>query len=122
MLDAVPRVPYGTITYGGLAKGIGSPSSSRAVGTVLGSNPVCILVPCHRVVRRDRGLGGYAGGQAAKRSLLELEGASRGVERASRPAPAPRRVTFAAGGERRLGLSRSVSDCEESYSQVIMGE
>lgn len=80
VLDAVRRVPYGTtITYGELAKGIGSPSSSRAVGMVLGSNPVCILVPCHRVVRRDGGLGGYAGGIAAKRSLLELEGAGRGV-------------------------------------------
>ncbi|HVD03636.1 MAG TPA: methylated-DNA--[protein]-cysteine S-methyltransferase [Candidatus Dormibacteraeota bacterium] len=76
VLEAVRRVPYGTtITYGELAKGIGAPTSSRAVGRALGSNPVCILVPCHRVVRKDGGLGGYAGGLPAKRSLLALEGA-----------------------------------------------
>lgn len=74
VLDAVRRVPYGATTdYGTLAAAIGNPASARAVGNALGANPLCIIIPCHRVLRRDGTLGGYAGGAPAKRALLNLE-------------------------------------------------
>lgn len=60
-------------TYAALAAGMGRPSAVRAVGAALGANPLCLLVPCHRVVASDGALTGYAGGVAAKRYLLELE-------------------------------------------------
>ena len=60
-------------TYGGLARAIDRPSASRAVGAALGANPLCIVVPCHRVVGTSGSLTGYAGGVAAKEYLLTLE-------------------------------------------------
>lgn len=60
-------------TYGGLARAIDRPSASRAVGAALGANPLCIVVPCHRVVGSSGSLTGYAGGVAAKEYLLTLE-------------------------------------------------
>ena len=67
-------IPFGTtISYGVLASRIGSPSSVRAVANAVGANPISILVPCHRVIGADGSLPGYAGGLAAKRSLLKLE-------------------------------------------------
>ena len=60
-------------TYGGLARAIDQPSASRAVGAALGANPLCIVVPCHRVVGSSGSLTGYAGGVAAKEYLLSLE-------------------------------------------------
>lgn len=63
-----------TQSYGGLAKAIGKPSASRAVGLANGSNPVAIVVPCHRVIGADRKLTGYAGGLERKRYLLRHEG------------------------------------------------
>lgn len=75
-LGALTRVGYGTLTtYGALAERVGSPGASRAVGNALGSNPLPIVVPCHRVVRTGGGLGGYSGGLQRKRALLALEGA-----------------------------------------------
>ncbi|HPF14300.1 MAG: methylated-DNA--[protein]-cysteine S-methyltransferase [Planctomycetes bacterium] len=69
------RIPYGSVqTYGELARGIGSPSSFRAVGGANGANPLPIVIPCHRVVART-GLGGFSGPMAWKQSLLTLEGA-----------------------------------------------
>ncbi len=69
-------VAYGsTTTYGTLARQIGAPKASRAVGAALGANPVCVVVPCHRVVGTTGALTGYAGGVAAKETLLRLEGA-----------------------------------------------
>lgn len=74
VLEALRRVPYGATThYGELAATIGAPRASRAVGSALGANPVCILLPCHRVLRSDGSLGGYAGGTPAKEVLLRLE-------------------------------------------------
>ena len=52
---------------------IGRPRALRAIGNALASNPVCVIVPCHRVVREDGGLGDYAGGVAAKQHLLNVE-------------------------------------------------
>lgn len=70
-------VPYGgTVGYGELALLSGRTlGASRLVGTVMGSNPVAIVVPCHRVIEADGGIGGFGGGLEAKRWLLTLEGA-----------------------------------------------
>lgn len=74
VLHALRQVPYGATThYAELAGAIGAPGASRAVGNALGGNPVCILLPCHRVLRSDGSLGGYAGGVATKQALLKLE-------------------------------------------------
>ena len=68
------QVPRGaTTTYGGLAARIGKPSAARAVGSAVGANPVCFVVPCHRVVRGDGTLGGYAWGPALKAAMLGEE-------------------------------------------------
>ena len=68
-------IGYGTTaSYGTLARLSGSPKAVRAVGTTCATNPIPVVVPCHRVVRADGALGGYRGGPAAKRALLELEG------------------------------------------------
>ena len=67
-------VSYGhRTTYGALARSIERPSASRAVGAALGANPLCIVLPCHRVVASSGALTGYAGGLAAKEYLLTLE-------------------------------------------------
>ncbi|MCX6359698.1 MAG: methylated-DNA--[protein]-cysteine S-methyltransferase [Armatimonadetes bacterium] len=69
------RIPYGaTVTYGDLARRLGDPGASRAVGLANGRNPISIIVPCHRVVGAGGKLTGYAGGLERKRFLLELEG------------------------------------------------
>jgi AraC family transcriptional regulator of adaptative response/methylated-DNA-[protein]-cysteine methyltransferase len=71
---ALRRIPRGeTRTYGEIARAIGSPAAVRAVGSACGANPVALLVPCHRAVRSDGGLGGYAWGLATKKRLLEIE-------------------------------------------------
>lgn len=68
------RVGYGErSSYGALAAALGRPTASRAVGAALGSNPLCVVLPCHRVVSATGSLTGYAGGLAAKQYLLELE-------------------------------------------------
>jgi methylated-DNA-[protein]-cysteine S-methyltransferase len=70
-------VGYGTTaSYGTLARLSGSPNAVRAVGTTCATNPLPVVVPCHRVVRSDGTLGGYRGGPVAKRTLLDLEGAT----------------------------------------------
>lgn len=74
VLEALCRVPYGaTSHYGMIATAVGSPGAARAVGNALGSNPVCVVLPCHRIIRGDGSLGGYAGGTAAKQLLLHTE-------------------------------------------------
>jgi methylated-DNA-[protein]-cysteine S-methyltransferase len=72
---ALTRIPYGrTASYGEVARSLGDPGASRAVGTANGRNPISIIVPCHRVIGTDGKLTGYAGGVERKRFLLELEG------------------------------------------------
>ena len=72
---AICRIPRGqTRSYQWVARRIGSPWAVRAVGTALRRNPFAPKVPCHRVVRSDGSLGGYAGGRAKKRVLLRREG------------------------------------------------
>jgi len=74
VLNDARKIPFGkTITYGEIAKRIGHPKASRAVGQALGANPLPIIIPCHRVIRKDKSLGGFAGGLKWKKILLELE-------------------------------------------------
>jgi methylated-DNA-[protein]-cysteine S-methyltransferase len=75
VLKATARIPYGDVsTYKRIATAAGSPRGSRAAGNALGSNPLPIIVPCHRVLHSDGGLGGYTGGVERKRALLGVEG------------------------------------------------
>lgn len=70
----LPTIPYGaTASYAEVAGGVGNPKAVRAVGTACATNPLPIVVPCHRVVRSDGSIGNYAGGPEAKRELLALE-------------------------------------------------
>jgi len=76
VLEETEAIPYGeTESYTGIAAAAGSPRGSRAAGNALGSNPLPIVIPCHRVVRACGALGGYGGGLHIKRELLALEGA-----------------------------------------------
>ncbi len=69
------RIPFGALTsYGAIARTIGRPRSSRAVGRAVGTNPIPVVIPCHRVIGKDRSLTGFGGGIPAKIALLELEG------------------------------------------------
>jgi methylated-DNA-[protein]-cysteine S-methyltransferase len=74
VLGRTAGIPYGSVaTYGEVARGIGSPGAARATGNALGSNPMPIVVPCHRVVASGGKLGGYTGGVERKELLLTLE-------------------------------------------------
>jgi len=76
ILGATARIPFGAVrTYREVATSAGNDRAVRAAGNALGSNPIPIVVPCHRVVRTGGGLGGYTGGLDRKRRLLQLEGA-----------------------------------------------
>lgn len=79
--EELARIPYGeAISYRELAARVGRPTASRAVGRANATNPIPIVVPCHRVVGADGSLTGYAGGVALKAALLELErGAPAGI-------------------------------------------
>jgi O-6-methylguanine DNA methyltransferase len=73
-LDLAAAIPYGDVrTYKWIAERLGSPDAARAVGSAMAHNPIPILVPCHRVVRTDGGLGGYSFGLFRKEALLDLE-------------------------------------------------
>jgi len=75
ILAATAEIPYGEVsTYQQVASAAGSPRGSRAAGNALGSNPLPIVLPCHRVLHSGGGLGGYTGGLARKRVLLGIEG------------------------------------------------
>ncbi|MFH9415571.1 methylated-DNA--[protein]-cysteine S-methyltransferase [Streptomyces rochei] len=68
-------VPFGSVVgYGDLAGRVGQPGAAQAVGTAMGANPLPVVVPCHRVVGSDGGIGGFGGGVETKRRLLALEG------------------------------------------------
>jgi methylated-DNA-[protein]-cysteine S-methyltransferase len=77
VLGELVRVPYGaTVSYTALAASAGRPTAVRAAASACATNPVPLVVPCHRVLRSDGSLGGYRGGLAAKRVLLDLEHAA----------------------------------------------
>ncbi len=74
VLKRTARIPFGSVsTYSEVAADIGHMRAARAVGNALGSNPIPIVVPCHRVVRSGGGMGGYTGGVHRKERLLEIE-------------------------------------------------
>lgn len=74
------RIPYGeTTSYGELARRLGRPAASRAVGLANGSNPIAIIQPCHRVIGANGKLTGFGGGLGVKQSLLDLERGERGL-------------------------------------------
>jgi methylated-DNA-[protein]-cysteine S-methyltransferase len=74
--DQLLAIPYGeTLSYGEVARRLGQPTASRAVGLANGRNPIGIIVPCHRVIGADGTLTGYGGGLPRKRALLDLESA-----------------------------------------------
>jgi methylated-DNA-[protein]-cysteine S-methyltransferase len=78
-------IPYGeTVSYGGLARRLGRPAASRAVGAANGQNPIPIVIPCHRVIGADGSLTGFGGGLAIKRRLLDLEAGASGASLFSR--------------------------------------
>ena len=73
--DILLTIPYGqTLTYGQIAKLLGCPGASQAVGAAVGRNPISIIIPCHRVLGSGGKLTGYAGGLEAKAWLLSHEG------------------------------------------------
>ncbi|MFJ4919133.1 methylated-DNA--[protein]-cysteine S-methyltransferase [Streptomyces sp. NPDC088725] len=73
--ELAASVPYGSVVgYGDLARRIGQPGAAQAVGAAMGSNPLPVVVACHRVVESGGGLGGFSGGLETKRHLLALEG------------------------------------------------
>lgn len=75
VLTATAAIPFGQVsTYREVARKAGNPAASRAAGNALGSNPIPVVVPCHRVLRTGGGLGGYGGGLDVKELLLRLEG------------------------------------------------
>jgi len=75
VLRATHSIPRGSVsTYGLIAAYVGIPDGARAVGNVMACNPFPLIVPCHRVIRSDRHIGGYGGGIEVKRTLLEREG------------------------------------------------
>lgn len=84
--ELIVGVPYGeTTTYGDLARDLGVGTDPRDVGAAVGRNPLCIVIPCHRVIGSTGKLTGYAGGLGRKRTLLEIEHA-RAVQAVHAPA------------------------------------
>lgn len=78
--SALTAIPYGeTISYGELARRLGRPAASRAVGAANGQNPIPIVIPCHRVIGADGSLTGFGGGLAIKRRLLDFEAGASGA-------------------------------------------
>jgi methylated-DNA-[protein]-cysteine S-methyltransferase len=74
VLHHLGDIAYGsTASYAAVAAAVGHPRAARAVGTACATNPLPVVVPCHRVVRSDGSLGGYGGGIPAKQALLQLE-------------------------------------------------
>lgn len=73
--NALLEIPYGeTRSYSEIASAVGKPSAQRAAGNAIGDNPILIVIPCHRVIRSDGGMGGFSAGIEMKKFLMKLEG------------------------------------------------
>lgn len=93
--EKLRAIPYGqTVSYGDVAKALGKPGAVRAVGRACATNPVALIIPCHRVVREDKSLGGYRWGLERKKKLLAHE--------SRRPFLSPDSALEEAGGKRRM--------------------
>jgi methylated-DNA-[protein]-cysteine S-methyltransferase len=69
------KIPYGeTRSYSWLAQKAGGKNKARATGVACGANPIPIIIPCHRVIKSDKTIGGYSGGPGFKKKLLQIEG------------------------------------------------
>ncbi len=91
--EALLRIPMGAVTsYGDLARRIGDPRASRAVGGAVGSNPIAYLIPCHRVIRGLGILGNYGGGVTRKKAMLAWEAAQQERFASIAPPPSPARA------------------------------
>ncbi len=84
--EALRKIPYGgTRSYSEIARAIGRPRATRAVARACATNPAALVIPCHRVIREDGGLGGYRWGIERKQALLQREaGVAKGSERSAR--------------------------------------
>lgn len=99
VLEACRRIPFGaTASYADLARAAGSPGAARAVGSAMASNPLPLIVPCHRVLRSDGSLGGFSSpqGPSQKERMLKLENPAFGVVYEAKSAP-----------RKRIGMTRS---------------
>jgi methylated-DNA-[protein]-cysteine S-methyltransferase len=77
VLGYLPSIDYGrTLSYGDVAAALRRPGAARAVGSACATNPLPLVIPCHRVIRSDGVMGSYLGGAATKQQLLELEAAA----------------------------------------------
>jgi len=104
VLGACFKIPYGrTLTYAGLAAAAGRPGAVRAAGSAMARNPLPIIIPCHRVVRTDGGLGGYScpQGPSLKRRLLDIEAKRSNASEENAPPRATRRWIARTSGHRR---------------------
>jgi len=80
--QALQQIPYGTtLSYGEVAAAIGRPTAVRAVARACATNPVALVIPCHRVIREDKSLGGYRWGVERKKQLLKTESAQRSTSK-----------------------------------------
>ena len=115
MWRKLQEIPYGeTISYGELAKRVGNPKASRAVGSANGKNRIPIVIPCHRVIAGDGGLGGFGGGLTTKEKLLALEGQEAGTgARYAVIGPSPRESAVTI-----CSLSSSAATTEESRDSL----
>ncbi|MCY3757534.1 MAG: methylated-DNA--[protein]-cysteine S-methyltransferase [Acidobacteria bacterium] len=106
----IREIPPGrTLTYADLAEALGNPGGVRAVASACAANPVALVIPCHRVIRSDGGLGGYRWGLARKRRLLSLE--------ASMAEDGPWRLTAPSGSERVGASLRHTLPEQDSWHQ-----
>jgi methylated-DNA-[protein]-cysteine S-methyltransferase len=133
VLEVTARIPFGDVrTYAEVARAIGAPRASRAVGNALGANPVPLVIPCHRVIRGDGSTGGYGLGPDLKPRLLALEASvSPFVGRAStaavcrrgcdrpRPIPERERVHFARLADARAAGFRPCSLCRPHAARPL---
>jgi len=136
VLEVTARIPFGDVrTYAEVARAIGAPRASRAVGNALGSNPVPLIIPCHRVIRGDGTPGGYGLGPALKPRLLALEASvsplvgnastgvicRRGCDCPPRPAPERERdrVHFARLADARAAGFRPCAVCRPHAARPL---